>query len=90
MNKARVGAIITAICLTMVLVGMPMTGNGAEPVKKPYTLTCWGVKAGMTLYAYSVALSDIASKYSKWLRINVIEGTIQPATWANPKRSTAS
>jgi TRAP transporter TAXI family solute receptor len=33
-----------------------------------------------------VALSDIASKYSKWLKINVIEGTIQPPIWVNPKR----
>jgi TRAP transporter TAXI family solute receptor len=86
MKKSIVGATIATICLVLVLVSAPTTGNCAEPVKKPYQLTCWGVKAGMTLYGYSVALSDIASKYSKWLKINVIEGSIQPPIWVNPKR----
>ncbi|MCJ7594794.1 MAG: ABC transporter substrate-binding protein [Desulfobacterales bacterium] len=86
MARLRFAATVAGICLTLILAGMPVVGNCAEQTPKPYTLTCWGVRAGMTLYAYSVALSDIASKHSKWLKINVIEGTIQPATWANPKR----
>ena len=86
MKKSRVRPTIAAICLALVLVAVSFTVNAAEPTQKPYQLTCWGVRAGMTLYAYSVALSDIASKHSKWLKINVIEGSIQPPIWANPKR----
>ena len=67
MKKRKLGVIIAVICLGLVLAAMPKTGNCSEPEQEPYTLTCWGVNPGMTLYAYSVALSDIASKYSKWL-----------------------
>ena len=86
MKKTKLGASIAVICLGLVFLAVPMTGNCSEPKQEPYTLNCWGVRPGMTLYAYSVALSDIASKYSKWLKINVITGSIQAATWANPKR----
>ena len=86
MKKTKLGAIIAVICLGLFFVGMPLTGYCAEPEQEPYKLTVWGVRPGMTLYAYSVALSDLATKYSKWLKINVISGSIQAATWANPKR----
>jgi len=57
--------------------------------RERYEVICWGTRAGMTLYAYSVALSDIASKYSDWLKITVIEGSPTAHAWVsldNPDR----
>jgi TRAP-type uncharacterized transport system substrate-binding protein len=37
----------------------------------------------MTLYGFSVAMSDIVNNNSDWVRVNVLEGSITPAAWAS-------
>ena len=48
MKKRKLGAIIAVVCLGLVFVAGPMTGNCSETKQKPYTLTCWGVNPMFT------------------------------------------
>ncbi len=91
MKQRKLLALLSGVCLVLILVALPFMGACAKPAPPPPTpaptpkpapspkqevsINIFGSKLGTSGYVLSHGLSDLINKHSTWLRATVVETT---------------